>query len=447
MIVLARLLSPDDFGIIGLAGFSVSLLNVVSEIGVGSALIQKQGADDQDLNVAWTLGLGRSVVLFAVLYTSAGMLGDYFGHAALKPVLRIMALGVILDAMANIGVICFRKELSYKQTAQMDIIANISDVVATVVIALLYRTYWAIVIGGLIGRIAFCYASYRFHPFRPRMVWDSKRATHLMNFGKHIFWISTVTFVVTNADDALVGKLLGLSSLGYYSMAFNMANLPVSGIAAIIGGITFAAYSLMQNDRRRLNDGFRRVLDLVLILFVPAIAMILLLADDLVIVFLGVKWMPVADPLRILMFMGFFRGLANVMAPLHLAVNQPGIQSRIKTVEMLSFLILLYPLTRRWGIIGTCWAVTIVYLISFVMNSWSTVPLINDFVRVFCRSMVSPLASALAFCLTAGLLRMAFVDIALPVRLAVSGAGGLAVMVVFLWMTSRRHIMTMIGRL
>ena len=368
LIILARLLSPIDFGIVGLATLSVNVLNVFSETGVEAALIQKDKIARAELDTAWTLAIARGLVLFTFLFLNAGWIASYFDNITLKPVLRAMSVTFLLAGFTNIGVIYFQKELNFKKKVILDSTADIAGAVSAVILALYIRNVWALVAGAITWVTVKCLASYWLHPYRPRIRWDWPMAKSLLNFGKHIFWISVVTFIVTCGDDALVGKLMGVTLLGFYTMAYSIANIPVSSLAGIIGKISFPAYSLLEKEPERLKAAFLQVFETVVIILLPVTGLIMLLAQDFTLTCLGQKWLPMVPALRVLCLLGLFRGISNLFAPVQLAMNKPNIQSRIKTIELLVFIILVYPLAVRWGLIGICWGVTLIYTISALVN-------------------------------------------------------------------------------
>jgi O-antigen/teichoic acid export membrane protein len=394
MIILARLLSPVDFGILGLAMLSINALNVFSETGIESALIQKDKICSAELDTAWTISLIRGLVLFCVLFMSAGLFASYFDNSTLEPVLKLIAVIFIIGGFVNIGLVFFQRELEFKKKVSLDLISDISGALATILLAFWLRNVWALVLGTIVWTIVKCLGSYYMHSYRPKLFWDWSFAKNLLNFGKHIFWISIVTFIVTSGDDALVGKLLGLTALGFYTMAYNIANVPVSSLAGIIGRISFPAYSILQKEPARLSEAFRKVIETALFILLPLTVLIIFLAKDFTLIFLGEKWLPMVPALKILSLLGFFRGLANVFSPIHLAVNRPEIQSKNKTIELVIFLLLVYPFTVKWGLVGASWAVTAVYLVSAIVNILSSASIVPAFFSILLKSSWIPLLSS-----------------------------------------------------
>jgi len=391
MIILARLLLPLDFGILGLAIISINILNVFSETGIESALIQRQKIGKAELDTAWTIKIIRGLVLFVLLFMCAGWFASYFDNASLKPVLKAMAIVFLLEGCTNIGIVFFQKELEFKKKVILQLSADFAAFTAAILLAFWLRNVWALVLGSIVWATVKCLGSFRIHLYRPRIRWDWPVAKGLLNFGKHIFWITLMTFVVTSGDDALVGKLLGLTILGFYTMAYNIANVPVASLAGVVGKISFPAYSILQNEPERLKEAFKKVFEAVMIILLPLIGLIFLLAQDFTAVCLGEKWLPMVPALKILCLFGLFRGLNNVFAAFHLAVNRPNIQSRNKTIELVAFLILVYPLTIKWGLVGVSWGVTIVYGISALINTFDTSRLLRPLWTIMANALVFPL--------------------------------------------------------
>jgi PST family polysaccharide transporter/lipopolysaccharide exporter len=212
--------------------------------------------------------------------------------------------------------------------------------------------------------------------------------------------------------------------LGYYTLAYAIANLPVTSLAGIIGKISFPAYSRFQDDRQRLQEAFRRVFESTLMLLLPLMALIILLAEDFIQLFLGAQWMPMAGVLQILSLLGLFRGLSNMLAPLHLAVNRPEIQSRNKTLELLLFLLLIYPFTEQWGLSGAGWAVTLVYLMSFILNAVVTAGIIPRFGQLLIKASVRPIVTTAGLASTAWLINTGSREMDPLLRFAASGCAG-----------------------
>jgi O-antigen/teichoic acid export membrane protein len=329
--------------------------------------------------------------------------------------------------------------LEFKKKVSLDLVSDITGAVVTILLAFWLRNVWAPVIGSIAWGMTKCVGSYRMHLYRPKFFWDWSIAKNLLSFGKHIFWISIVTFIVTSGDDALVGKLLGLTMLGFYAMAYNIANLPVSSLSGIIGRISFPAYSILQKDPVRLSEAIKKVLEVVLIFLLPLTVLIILLAKDFTLIFLGENWLPMVPVLKILALLGFFRSLSNLFAPIQLAVNRPEIQSRNKMIEVVIFALLIYPFTMKWGLIGASWAVTLVYLASLVINALSTAYLIPSFFAILIRTSWVPILASCGLLFSTFLTHSWLNELSGMLQFILSGLSGLVVFTIIV-LTIRKNL-------
>lgn len=444
VVILARLLSPQDFGVVGLAFFSMNVLNVFSELGIESALIQKPTIERADLNVAWSMKLLRGLILSVILFFCSGFFASYFGNEALEPFIKAIAVMPFLDGLTNSGVIYFKRELEFGRQISIDLAADLTGTFATIALAFLFRNAWALIAGNIVSSALRCLGSYKMHPYRPEIEWDRNTVKSLLNFGKHIFWITIVTFIVTSGDDALVGKLLGLTALGYYTMAYSIANIPVSSLTGILSRISFPAYSLLQKEPEKLAEAFAKIYESLLIILLPLTAFIILMAQSFTRIFLGEKWLPMVPVLQILCLLGLFRGLANVFAPVQLALNRPGLQARNKTIELAAFILLVYPATLQWGVRGTAGAVSLVYFISVIANAVSSASLVHPFFSILIRGSWIPLTAALGLSFsTFGAQTLLEFQGGLP-QFLISGGTGLIMLGLILFLLKRELLQALL---
>ena len=172
MIVLARILSPQDFGVTSIALLAINCLGVFSEIGVESALIQKKEVHRDDLNTAWTMTIVRGFFLCGAMVAVAGPVAAYFANADLKPVLQIIAICFVLEGFTNIGVVFFQRDIDFKQKVKLDVVSDLTGSITAVLLALLLKDFWALVWASIVWRAINCWLSFRMHAFRPKICWN-----------------------------------------------------------------------------------------------------------------------------------------------------------------------------------------------------------------------------------------------------------------------------------
>jgi O-antigen/teichoic acid export membrane protein len=177
----------------------------------------------------------------------------------------------LLGGVSNIGVVFFQKDLELKWKAILEMIADITGTMTAILLAFWLKNVWALVIGGISWGMVKCIGSYLVHSYRPSLNWDWHITLNLLNFGKHIFWISLMAFIITNLDDALVGKLLGFEMLGFYVMAFSISSIPVYSLSAVLAQVFFPAYAKIKNDSKRIEEAFGHTFEVVALIGIKSI--------------------------------------------------------------------------------------------------------------------------------------------------------------------------------
>ena len=214
-------------------------------------------------------------------------------------------------------------------------------------------------------------------------------------FGKWILGSSILVFFITQGDDIFVGKLLGVTALGFYQMAYRISNIPATEITHVISQVTFPAYSKLQDNLPRLQEAYVKVIQLTALLSFPIAAFIFVLAPDLTRIFLGEKWMPMVPVMMVLVLWGAIRSMGATMGPVFQAVGKPEILTKMLAIALILLAILIYPLSMRWGILGTSLAVVFSTLASTLVASYVVVKVVECRMVDFYRGLAFPLTAAM----------------------------------------------------
>jgi len=359
LIILARVLAPSDFGVMGIALLALATLETFTQTGFQEALIQKKENVKLYLDAAWTVLILRGFILFAVLYLIAPYAANFFNVSEAKPIIQVIGFSVLLQAFTNIGVIYFRKELEFNKEFVYQLAGTLADFSVAVSTVLILQNVWALVLGILAGNVARCFVSYLIHPYRPHLNLDLGKVRELFGFGKWILGSSILVFLITQGDDIFVGKLLGTTALGFYQLAYRISNMPATEITQVISQITFPAYSKLQDDISSLREAYFKVLQLTAFISFPIAGLIFALAPDFTLVFLGEKWIPMVSAMQVLVFWGIIRSMAGLNSSMLQAVDMPDIITKLNFIKLIILAILIYPLSIKWGIIGASLAVLI----------------------------------------------------------------------------------------
>ncbi len=355
-IILARLLAPEDFGLMGIALLMLSLLEAFTQTGFSAALIQKKGDIKPYLDTAWTIDLIRQAAAAALLFLAAPFVARFFDAPAAANIVRVIAATVLVSGFINIGVIYFQKELEFHKQFIYQFSATVADFGVALVAAILLRNAWALVLGVLAGNLVGLMVSYVVHPYRPGLAIDWQKGRELFGFGKWVFSSNLLNYLVHNVDSLVVGKVLNTTALGLYQMAFRLSNAAATEITNVVSQVAFPTYSKIQDDTPRLREAALRTMSMVATVSLPLAGGVFILAPDLTMLLLGEKWMPMVPVLQLLCISGALRSVTANFGSIFLGAGRPDIQTKASLMDLAILGIGLYPLVTTFAMMGAVYA-------------------------------------------------------------------------------------------
>jgi O-antigen/teichoic acid export membrane protein len=357
-VILARLLAPDDFGLFGTAMLVLSILETFSQTGINVALIQNKEDIKPYLDTAWTVQVIRGIVLGLVLYFISPYISIFFEEPEILPMLRMLILVIFFRGFYNIGVVYFDKDLEFQKKILHEFLGRLVDIIVSVTIAVIFKSVWALIFGLLAGSLVRLLISYIISPFRPHFHIDGNALKKLYQYGRWVFGSAILVFLITQGDDLFVAKFLGASALGFYQMAYLISNMPSTQLTAVINQVTLPAFSKVQSDISILRQMFLKSFALTAAIAIPIAGGIFILSEELTLIFLGNQWVPIIPVMQVLAIWGALRALGGNTSPLLQAIGKPQLISGFQFVMLLSIIILIFPLTMKWGILGTAISIT-----------------------------------------------------------------------------------------
>lgn len=388
------MLSPDDFGLLGIAMLYIATLESFSKTGFDTALIQKKEDIRSYLDTAWTISVIRGIAIFGILFLSAPAIAAFFNSTQAILVIRVVALTSLLSAIQNIGIVFFKKELEFNKQCFFELSGVIVDVTIAVMLAFVLKNVWALIWAGVAAGFVRVIVSYLIHPFRPRFRLEKNKLYELFGFGRWVMGSGILYFLITQGDDIFVGKIIGIGALGLYQMAYLLSNLPATEIAHVISQVTLPFYSKLQNELEKLKQGYLKVLQVSTFLSFPICGLIFALASDFTSIFLGDKWMPMVPAMKVLVLAGCVRCIATTSGLLFYAVGKPKIDTILQIVRFFVLAVLIYPFCLKWGLLGISAAVFVSIFVSNLGFSIMAVKITQCSIKAFAITITVPLVSA-----------------------------------------------------
>lgn len=395
LIVLARLLTPYDFGIIGIAGFFLGFIGQFGDFGLGAAVIHRKDRVEEALQTGATLRVVIGLAIFLVAFFSAPLVSVIFSNPDATNVVRILSVTFIIGSFGFIPNNALAKRLEFGRLAIASLVGVIVATSVSIGLAFLGFSYWAIVYGSVCASVATIFALYFVFPFKMKWKVDKQLAMELFRYGIHVFLMVLIVFLIFNLDNAAVGIVLGTAALGFYFVAYRWANVFANFLTRMVGRVMFPTYSRIQEDKRRLRLGYFQTLEVISFIGAPLYLGFFAVVPDFVIFVLGEKWIPCIVALEILCLFGFIRVILQPAGTLFLATGKTKWLSITNAVNLIVMIVFLYP-AIIWGRIeGVALLVFLIYFFHTIVVYWLTTKLLNiRFVDITSR-FADPLVASL----------------------------------------------------
>ena len=405
IIVLARLLVPEDFGIFAIALVAIAALKTFSKTGLQGALVQRKEDISDYIGTAWAVQAVRGVFLAAILFVAAPHISSFFDEPGATPILQVLALSLLFHGGTNPGIAYFQRDLNFQRVFVYEMGGTIFDIVVAVTAAFIFRNVWALVYGLLARHLGQLILSFFMAPqiIKPRFELDKFKK--LFVFGKYIFLSSILNFLLIQGTQAFVGKILGAATLGLYLLAFRISDLPTRETISVVSRTTFPAYSRLQDQVFKLREGYSKILQIASFILIPVAVGLFILSREFTQLFLGEKWIAIVPALRVLVIWGGLRAIHVTSYSLFKGIGKPGIETKIRFAQILLLGAVIYPFSRHWNLLGTTMAVLLSELFSCPLYMYQIVKITGLSLRELARVTLFPAVAAVFMAGTILLLR------------------------------------------
>lgn len=356
--VLARLLVPEDFGLVAIASAMVALTALLSNFSFDLALIQHPAPTRGHYDTVWTITVLCGAAVGIALLAVASPLAAFYEEPRLTAVIMVLAVSAFIGSLANVGCVDFRRNLQFRREFLFSFYRRLLTLPIAIGLAFWLRSYWALVLGTLAGSLVSLLLSYGMHPFRPR--WSLGQRAELFGFSKWLFLSNLLGFLIERAPDFMIGKMRGPRELGLFSIASEFGRLPAAELVAPINRAAFPGYSRLASDRPQLVVTYLRMIGVVASIALPAGIGIALTAPLFVPLLLGPKWTEAVPLLQLLALASALLALWTNTGYVCLAIGKPrnvtflvGFQAALTVLSLAGFLRTEIPNAAGWALLTT----------------------------------------------------------------------------------------------
>ena len=443
-VMLSRLLTPDEFGVIALASVFTVLLRLIAEQGFADAIVQQPALESEHLDTAFWVGVGVGGVLAGLLAAASPFIARLVDNPDIAPVLATLSVILLISSFKSVQRAILMRNLQFKTLTSRDLVAVLVGGTLAVVAALRGFGIWSLVVQLVATEVAAVILLWRSTDWRPRVRFSRRHFVQLFAFGSSVVGFRLLRFVNTRIDNLIVGVYLGTTALGFYLVAYRLLEIMIMVTTSIIGAVSFPLFSRIQADRSRVQTAYYTSIGLTSAVAFPAFVGLIVVAPEVVRLVFGGQWDSSVPTMRVLAVAGLARSILDVNGVVMKALGKPS--RRLLIMGMTSICLVASFLTVvQWGILAVATAFTaVIYLMAplWIMGSHK---LITLDARRYLGQIAPSFVSSGAMMAILFLLKVPLADVPLFWRVAVLVPAGALTYVAVLWMVGRSVVLEAIG--
>jgi O-antigen/teichoic acid export membrane protein len=400
-LVLAKLLFPAQFGVVGMAMIFTGFVQVLTEMGIGAALIQRK---DEDLtfehyNTAFWTGVVWSIALFILMvFAVAPLAADFYKEPILKSLIPVISIGILVSPINLVNKAQLTKKMDFKAIAKIDNFSTILSGIISLIFAYFGFGVWALAINATASIVIAIPFYFKATKWYPRLSWNKTAFNDIFSFGMFTIVTNIVNYTTNNIDYLFIGKLLNAELLGAYTLAFILTDTFKNRIMAVMNNVMYPFYGKAQNDLSLVKKYYLKVISYNSIIVYPIMVFFIVYAKELILAFWGNKWFDAIDPLKILAGSVIFHMMVNSNTVLIRGLGYPRLEMKLQILKAVLFVPTLIYFISKWGINGASWAVLLNKVFAVILAQYTFNRLINVKVSTmeFLEALKVPMIASMA---------------------------------------------------
>lgn len=375
-IVLARLLMPSDFGLIGMLAVFISIGTTLMDSGLTSSLIRTTEPDQKDYSTVFFINLIGSIVVCLILFFCAPLIASFYDQEILTSLIRVYTLSFIINAFAGVQKAKLTKEMNFKMQMTIQIPSIICGGLLGVVMAYMGYGVWSLVWMNICQSFIASAQLWVRSGWAPSFVFDMERLKYHFNFGYKLTLSGLLNSIFNNAYKLVIGKYFSAAQLGYYTRADSLKQLPVQNISTALNKVTYPLFSSIQDDEVKLKSAYRRLMQQIIFWLAPAMIVLAVVAEPLFRFLLGEKWLPAVPFFQILCVVGIMYPLSSYNLNILKVKGRSDLFLKLEVIKKV-FITIGIIVSVPFGIYGLLYFQLVFSIAAFFINSWYSGRMIN----------------------------------------------------------------------
>ena len=375
-IVMARLLSPSDFGITALPAVFMAIASTIQDGGLANALIRKKEVTNKDLSTTFYYSICLGVVLYLTLFLSAPLIADFYHTPILVSLIRVTAIGFLFSPLITPQNILLRRRLDFKTLTKISLVTRVFGATVGIVMAYVGYGVWSLVISNLLAGMFTLLIAWLVVRWLPKYGWSKESFKYLWGYGNKIMFSAIIENLYSNIAPVFIGKYYSPAQLGIYNRAQGYASMPSQNITGAINNVSFPVLSKMQDDTEKLAYNYRRMLRLSAFVIFPFMLMLSALARPLVITMITEKWEHSIIFLQIMCFSMMWYPIHAINLNLLMVKGRSDLFFRLEIIKKITGISILL-ITLPMGLVPFCYGGIFSSMVALIINTYYTGKLIH----------------------------------------------------------------------
>ena len=392
-ILLARILSPSEFGVVAVANIVIQYANNFTNFGLNNALIQKEDVAREHVDAVFTIDLFISCLLMVGTFLFSNKIALFFHNRGVGPVLRWMSIYYVITTFYNIPVVILRRAIDFRFMTIVEFIEALLASGLTLSLAFMGFSYWSIVISTLAVPIVIATVFMRKTRWTPRLAFI-RDMQDLYSFGFWNFIRNQVQLLVAKVDYFAIGRFLNVAALGIYEKSFELTQRAMTGLTMPINGIFFSTFSRLQNDTLQVRQVFLEASGLLALVSYPVLLGLAAVAPHFVGSCLGEKWMQAVMPIQVLAIGSMFRVQLGMVTNVNVVMGKYRQHTVYNIITAIVFITFCFLLVRR-GVVAICFAYLFYCALSLGVSFWISAKIIKLSLAAYGLCLWCPLVGAM----------------------------------------------------
>jgi O-antigen/teichoic acid export membrane protein len=434
-IILARLLTPHDYGLAAMVLVFSSLIIIFSDLALGAALVQRKELSERDRSTVFWISTGVGAFFMLVGVALSWPLAAFYGEPKVQALFAVLSIGFLVTALGTTQTALLNRDMNFRSLELRMMGGTVAGAVVGIALAAGGYGPWAIIGQQLAAAAASTVLLWALSPWHPRFQFSLASLRDLSSFSLRVFGTRLVFYLNRNADNLLIGRFLGPAALGAYAVAYNVMLAPIARIAAPLVEVLFPAFSRIQDERERIASMWLRAIRVLATITVPGMVGIVLVAPEFVSVVLGDRWEAAVPVIQILAIVGLMQSLQGMNSGILQACDRTRTLLRCAILTVVLSLV-AFAVGMQWGIVGVAAGYAIASCIAEPYYAWRTMRVLGVPVTAYLRNLggVTAAAAGMAACVLATRLLLLPDDLPDAARLAILIAvGALAYVPLWAW--------------